>query len=121
MGNPVVHFEILGKDAQALQTFYRQAFDWEIGPRISGAELPTYSMVYPHGGGGIDGGIGESPEGYPGYVTFHVEVPDVAAAFRKIEELGGKVLMGPHPVPGGPTIGLFADPEQHVIGLLQSS
>jgi predicted enzyme related to lactoylglutathione lyase len=28
MGNPVVHFEVVGKDAQALQSFYKDAFDW---------------------------------------------------------------------------------------------
>ena len=30
MGQPVVHFEIAGKDGPALQSFYSQLFEWEI-------------------------------------------------------------------------------------------
>ena len=30
MGNPVVHFEVLGKDGEALQSFYSDLFDWKI-------------------------------------------------------------------------------------------
>ena len=37
MGNPVVHFEIVGKDSPGLQSFYEGAFDWQIGPPVPGA------------------------------------------------------------------------------------
>ena len=30
MGQPVVHFEILGKDGDALKSYYSQLFGWEI-------------------------------------------------------------------------------------------
>jgi len=40
MPNPVVHFEVLGKDAEALQAFYGKVFDWELNP-----VMPTYAMV----------------------------------------------------------------------------
>lgn len=30
MGMPVVHFEVLGSDAAALQHFYSELFDWTI-------------------------------------------------------------------------------------------
>ncbi|HXM19165.1 MAG TPA: VOC family protein [Candidatus Tumulicola sp.] len=126
MGNPVVHFEVMGKDAKALQSFYKQAFDWQFEPPVAGVNVPNYSLVHPQNGstkGGIDGingGIGDSPEGYAGHVTFYVAVPDIKAALGKIETLGGKRLMGPDVVPGGgPTIAMFADPEEHVIGLVQ--
>ena len=33
MGNPVVHFEIVGKEPERLRTFYKDAFVWEIGAR----------------------------------------------------------------------------------------
>jgi predicted enzyme related to lactoylglutathione lyase len=32
MPNPVVHFEVLGKDAQALADFYRDTFNWQLEP-----------------------------------------------------------------------------------------
>jgi hypothetical protein len=46
-----------------------------------------------------------------------VEVPDLAAALAKVEQLGAKKVMGPMDIPGGPTIGMFTDPEGHIIGL----
>jgi predicted enzyme related to lactoylglutathione lyase len=58
-------------------------------------------------------------EDYPGHVTIYVQVPDVEEALVKAEELGGTRMMGPDQPPGGPTIGLFTDPEGHVIGVLQ--
>ena len=30
MGQPVVHFEIVGKDADKLQSYYSELFGWEI-------------------------------------------------------------------------------------------
>jgi hypothetical protein len=58
------------------------------------------------------------PEGYDGHVTFYVEVDDVGQALGKVEELGGKKMMGPDQVPEGPVIGLFVDPQGHTIGLV---
>jgi uncharacterized protein len=121
MANPVVHFEIIGTDAQVLKDFYRSAFDWEIGPPVKGANTKDYAMVNPHGEGGIDGGIGGGVEGYGGHVTFYVGVPDLEAALAKIERLGGSTMMAPTDVPNGPRIALFSDPEGHMIGLVQQS
>ena len=120
MGNPVVHFEIMGKDAAALQSFYKQAFEWDVAPPI--AELGNYAMVNATAGpgNGIPGGIGGGKDGYDGHVTVYVEVADVDAALRKINGLGGKTMMGPDVIPDGPTIALFTDPEGHVVGLVKS-
>ena len=30
MGQPVVHFEVIGKDGPALQSYYSELFGWEI-------------------------------------------------------------------------------------------
>ena len=120
MGDPVVHFEIVGKDAQALRKFYHEAFDWAIDPPAQGAGIPDYSIVHPaKSGAGIDGGIGTSPEGYSGHVTVYVGVENAAEALKKIETLGGKTMMGPEQVPDGPILGLFEDPEGHVVGVVQ--
>jgi uncharacterized protein len=71
-------------------------------------------------GVGIGGGIARGPEGYPGHVTFYVEVPDVEASLAKAESMGGSRMMGPEEVQEGLVIGLFGDPEGHIIGLIQS-
>jgi predicted enzyme related to lactoylglutathione lyase len=120
MGRPVVHFEVVGKDGDALRSFYAELFEWRID-----AENPmNYGMVskddnLSEDGVGIGGGIGQAPEGYSGHVTFYVSVPDVEAALEKAERLGGSRMMGPDEVMEGLVIGLFTDPEGHTIGLVK--
>lgn len=120
MGQPVVHFEVIGRDGQRLRDYYSELFGWEID-----ADNPmNYGMVSREGNlnsDGIGGGVGVGPEGYDGHVTFYVEVPDVEAALAQAERLGGSRMMGPDEVPGGQVIGLFRDPEGHTIGLIQSA
>jgi predicted enzyme related to lactoylglutathione lyase len=115
MSNPIVHVEVLGEDAQALQSFYRDAFEWQMRP--SG---PEYAMAHPGVEGSIDGGVGASPEGGQGHVTFYVEVEDLEATLGEIEGLGGSRVVGPMDVPDGPRIAMFADPEGHLVGLIEA-
>ncbi len=112
MSNPVTHFEVVGRDAAALQRFYREAFGWQIKPAG-----PGYAMAVPGDGRGINGGIGTPPEGGESRVTFYIEVPDLEAALQYVERLGGRRITDPIDVPGGPTYALFADPEGHVVGI----
>jgi predicted enzyme related to lactoylglutathione lyase len=120
MGQPVVHFEVIGKDGERLQSYYSELFGWQID-----ANNPmNYGIVPRDGntnseGAGIGGGVGTGPEGYEGHVTFYVEVPDAEAALAKAEELGGTRVMGPDQVMEGLVIGQFADPEGHVVGVVQ--
>ena len=123
MGQPVVHFEVVGKDVEKLRSFYSEIAEWEFDTVPGG---PTeYSTVAREknlnaDGVGIGGGVGEGPEGYPGHVTFYIEVPDVGASLDQVEKLGGTKMMGPDTPMEGLTIGLFNDPEGHVVGLVQS-
>ena len=121
MGQPVVHFEVIGKDAEALQRYYGALFGWEIN-----ADNPmNYGMVSREGntnadGAGIGGGVGTGPDGYEVHVTFYVEVPDVEAALAKAEELGGTRVMGPETIMDQVELGQFTDPEGHLIGVVKS-
>ena len=62
MGRPIVHFEIMGKDAVRLQKFYAELFDWKIGEPA--AEMGYYGLV-DAGSSGLPGGIGQDPSGTP--------------------------------------------------------
>ena len=121
MGQPVVHFEVIGKDGAALRSFYSDLFDWKID-----ADNPmNYGIVQRDGnvsadGTGIGGGIGQGPDGYDGHVTFYIEVPDVEAALAQAEGLGGTRLMGPEKIMDQVELGQFADPEGHVIGVVNT-
>lgn len=129
--HPVIHFEIMTRDADALSKFYRDAFEWTIdttaypggGAANQGSSAPKYNVARPTNeevpeGYGINGGIGEAPQGYDGHVTFYIRVDDVEEALKKVESLGGKRMMGPEQVPNGPVIGLFVDPQGHTVGVV---
>jgi predicted enzyme related to lactoylglutathione lyase len=122
MGQPVVHFEIMGKDGDKLRTYYSELFGWE----IDASNPMNYGVVQREGntaadGAGIGGGVGVVPEGYDGHVTFYIEVPDVEAALAKAESLGGTRMMGPEKVMDTIEIGLFNDPEGHLVGVVRTT
>jgi uncharacterized protein len=122
MGHPVVHFEIVGKDGDKLQSYYAELFGWD----VDADNEMKYGIVQREGnvnpdGVGIGGGISTGPEGYAGHVTFYVEVPDVEASLAQAESLGGTRMMGPEEVMEGLVIGLFNDPEGHTIGVMHST
>jgi uncharacterized protein len=122
MGQPVVHFEIIGKDGEAMRNYYSELFGWEIN-----ADNPiNYGTVDREentnaDGIGIGGGVGVGPEGYDGHVTVYIEVPDVEAALAKAESLGGSRMMGPMEPTEGVEIGLFNDPEGHTVGVVRTA
>src|SRR5688572_9208621 len=120
MGQPVVHFEIVGKDGEALKQYYSELFGWEIDSN----NPMKYGTIQREGntnadGAGIGGGISTGPEGYDGHVTFYVQVPDVEASLAQAESLGGSRMMGPEKVMDQVEIGLFTDPEGNQVGVVK--
>jgi predicted enzyme related to lactoylglutathione lyase len=121
MGQPVVHFEVVGQDPEKLRSYFSELFGWEFDTN----NPMNYGIVTREGntapdGQGIGGGVGGAPEGYSGHVTFYVSVPDVEAALAKAEALGGERVMGPHTMEEQRIeLGQFKDPEGHVIGLVR--
>jgi uncharacterized protein len=121
MGQPVVHFEVIGQDGGKLREYYADLFGW----KIDDDNPMSYGMVKkednpaPDGSFGIGGGIAGGPDGYEGHVTFYVAVPDVEEALAKAESLGGTRVMGPEKIMDQVELGQFKDPEGHVIGLVK--
>jgi predicted enzyme related to lactoylglutathione lyase len=120
MGQPVVHFEIIGTDGDKLRSYYSDLFAWEFN-----TDNPmNYGIVEREGNVNDDGiGIGGGVAGYEGtnHVTFYVQVPDVEAALAQAESLGGSRVMGPDDVTEGLVIGLFTDPEGHLVGVVNTA
>lgn len=114
MPHPVVHFEIAGPDGDRLVAFYRQLFGWE--PQDAG---PGYWIVPPQGGG-IGGGLMQTPEGVPPYLTVYVETDDLQATLERGVELGGTVLVGPTPIAGVGSFAMLQDLDGNPISLLKS-
>jgi uncharacterized protein len=123
MGQPVVHFEIIGKDPAKLRDYFGELFGWEFdlpSPVSEAVSDPaSYGFVdrmTTSDGTGIPGGVGGGP-GYEGHAVFYVAVPDVEAALAKAESLGGQRLMGPERAPSGLVVGHFTDPEGNLVGV----
>lgn len=121
MGQPVVHFEVIGKDGEKLQGYYAELFGWD----VDASNPMRYGIVKgednPSEMGSIGGGVAAGPDGYEGHVTFYVSVPDVEVALQKAESLGGTRVMGPETIMGEIVLGQLKDPEGNMIGLVQSS
>jgi len=123
VANPVVHFEIIGKDPERLRNYFGELFGWSFDTSSPVAEAVSepsnygfVNRVTTPDGTGIPGGVGGGT-GYPAHVVFYVGVPDVEAALREAERLGGKRRLGPERAPTGLVIGHFTDPEGNLIGV----
>ena len=112
MAAKVIHVEVTGKDGPALQSFYSDIFGWKLDTNNPGG----YGMLRQDDG--FTGGIGATEDGSAGMVTFYVHSEDPAAILRRVEELGGRVIMPLTEVAKDTTIALFADPEGHVVGIM---
>lgn len=112
MPNPVVHFEVIGKDAAKAQRFYADLFDWKVDTN----NPMNYGMV-DNGGEGINGGVGGGQETR---LTFYVQVSDLQAMLDKAESLGGKTVMPVTVIPDAVTMAMFSDPDGNVVGMIKA-
>lgn len=122
MGQPVVHFEIIGKTPEKLRSYYAELFGWKYdtsSPVSEAISEPTnYGFINSdQNGGGIPGGVAGGSD-YDSHAMFYVGVDDVEAALSKAESLGGTRRLGPVTSPSGAlVVGHFSDPEGHLIGV----
>jgi uncharacterized protein len=123
MGQPVVHFEIIGPEPERLRDFYGELFGWEFdtdSPVSAAVSEPTdYGFVQrstTEDGTGIPGGVGGGP-GYESRVIFYIYVDDVGAALQDAERLGGTTVLGSDRSPSGLVIGHFTDPQGNRVGV----
>ena len=124
MANPVVHFEIIGKDVSRLRSYYKDLFGWntQTDPAVpkevsASGNYGFINRVSTEDGTGIPGGIGGGNE-YETHTIFYVGVEDVRSALEKAESLGGRRTMEPVKRPGGAlVVAHFRDPEGNLIGL----
>ena len=124
MGQPVVHFEIIGNDPEKLRGYYGDLFGWEfdspspVAQEVS--EPDSYGfldLVTSEDGTGIRGGVGGGPS-YQSHAVFYVGVPSVEGALAQAEALGGTRVLGPAKNPGNDlVIGHFRDPQGNLIGV----
>jgi predicted enzyme related to lactoylglutathione lyase len=108
---PVVRFEVMGQDAAKLQDFYSELLGW----RFERHEPLPYGEV-PPAEEGIAGGVGQAPEGSPGWTTFYTKVGDLEATMARATALGSRVLMESQELRDR-RIAVVTDPEGRPVGL----
>lgn len=116
MGRPIMHFEIASPNLERAAAFYQELFDWEVGEE----QMDGYRLVETTDDS-IGGGLLRTPEGVFPYVTIYVGVEDLAETLVRAEELGGKTVVEPMPIPGAGTFAMFMDPDGVMLGLFQEN
>jgi predicted enzyme related to lactoylglutathione lyase len=125
MSGRIVHFEIPFDDSDRAHDFYARAFGWQMNriPEMS------YTMVStgpsgeqgPTEPGFINGGMfNRDDNASPGAVVV-IDVDDLDAALAKVEELGGKTLVGRTAVGDMGWSAYFKDTEGNLMGLWQTA
>ena len=124
MDHTIVHFEIPADDVEKLRKFYSALFGWKIEKMPGPMEYFMVQTVPIDDKGmpvrpGVNGGMmkKQNPEHNPvNYIT----VESVDEYVKKIEALGGRVIVPKMEVPG---IGWWAsalDPEGNQFAIMQS-
>ncbi|MFF0270936.1 VOC family protein [Kribbella sp. NPDC004536] len=128
MTGRIVHFEVPYDDGERARAFYREAFGWNL------MELPelNYTMVstgpvneqqMPAEPGFINGGMFQRSTVNADLTrpVLTIDVPDIDAAWKTIESLGGEKVGEKLPVGDMGFAAYFKDPEGNVLGLWQSA
>ncbi len=111
--------ELAPNDPQAALSFYREVFGWKV-ETLDMPEGPYNVLI---NGEEKIGGImakpaeqSKAPTAWMPYIT----VDNVDETVAKIESLGGKVIVPPSdiPVPDGPRLSIFQDPQGATLGAI---
>jgi hypothetical protein len=121
----VVHFELPTDDTARAETFYREAFGWQMASMPGmGYTLVTTTPTNDTGQlaeiGGINGGMlaRQGPITAP-VVT--IGVADLDAALNTVEKLGGRTAIGRQAVGDMGFSAYFHDTEGNLVGLWQNA
>jgi predicted enzyme related to lactoylglutathione lyase len=125
MTGRVVHFEVPYDDGARARAFYAEAFGWNV------MEMPEmdYTMVstgpvneqsMPAEPGFVNGGMFQRT-GELGRPSITIDVPDIDAALKTVESLGGKAIGEKAAVGDMGFAAYFEDTEGNVLGLWQSA
>lgn len=109
--------ELATRDAAQALAFYSGLFGWQKGDVMPMGDMGDYQLLEHHGEmiGAISPYIGEG--GAPIW-TYYFLVPDIDVATDKINAGGGRLLHGPHQVPGDQWVVIGLDPQNVMFALV---
>ena len=111
--------ELSTTDLNAAVSFYVAMFGWEKGPAHDmGPEMGIYQLIT-RGGQQIAGMFKAPGAAMPPNWLTYVQVADIDKAAQSIKAAGGRVMNGPHQVPGGTWIVQAMDPQGGTFAVLE--
>ncbi len=109
--------ELAATDREAAFSFYAKLFGWTKGDGVDMGPMGLY-QIFAHDGE-MTGGMMTKPEAVPApFWLYYFIVDGIDAAASRVLEGGGKVLNGPHQVPGGSWIINCQDPQGVLFALV---
>ena len=126
MDHTIVHFEIPAADVGKLKIFYEGLFGWKIiKAPMGGMEywlihtVPTDEKGMPLRPG-VNGGLFQkAPEQEGMKPVNYIAIESIDESLKKVEKLGGKIVVPKQQVPTVGWIAVAVDPEGNQFGLLQ--
>jgi predicted enzyme related to lactoylglutathione lyase len=113
VGNPVVQWQIVAKEPEALARFYSSLFAW----KVTTNNALGYRMVDTGNPRGIGGGVWPSPPEGHNLVQLFIEVDDIDAFIAKALALGASVILPKSELPDGDALAIILDPAGLSFGL----
>jgi predicted enzyme related to lactoylglutathione lyase len=107
--------ELASPDLARAKAFYAKHFGFEFKDVMSMGSMGDYCFIE-HGGRRIGAIMQKPPQNPLGSWLFYFGVSSIAAAQRAVEAGGGKIVNGPHQVPGGDWIVVCTDPQGAAFG-----
>jgi predicted enzyme related to lactoylglutathione lyase len=113
VGNPVMQWQIVAKEPEAVTRFYSSLFGW----KVTTNNALGYRMVDTDNARGINGGVWPSPPEGHNLVQLFVEVDNVDAFVAKAQALGAAVIVPASELPDGDALAIVRDPAGLSFGL----
>jgi predicted enzyme related to lactoylglutathione lyase len=109
--------ELMTTDSAGARKFYEQLLGWQF------TEFPMENMSYwviKAGGEEVGGimNIPPEPGGIPPHWGVYVTVDNVDASAKKVQELGGRIMVPPTDIPDVGRFCVFHDPQGAVLSLI---
>lgn len=114
----IEHFEIPADDVERARRFYQDLFGWQIEKFPGDMEYWGIHTTAGDGGKGLGGGMLQRM--HPQHsIANYVGVENIEAMMKKVEQLGGQIIVPKTPVPKMGWFCFFTDTERNVMAMWQ--
>lgn len=118
----IVHFDIPAKDVRKLQKFYSDLFGWKM-EKVQWMDYWLVETVPVDKQGqpvrpGVNGGIYQRENEQMTSLNY-INIESVDDYMKKIEDLGGKIIVSKQEIPGTGWTAIAMDPDGNYFGLFQ--